>query len=111
MKQKGGFLLYLLLALTSVGGDHQGRNSRFLSNTPLLALPPVGTIAIGPHSHSLQPIGLHSPRFSLQTFQDPHYVEVQKKKLVPIPAEDLIDEEWKTFKVLNSNAENCKNSL
>ncbi|KAH1022761.1 procathepsin L isoform X2 [Dendroctonus ponderosae] len=92
-------LLCLFFGLAAVRSDQQGRNSRFLSHTPLLALPPVGTIAIGPHSHSLPPIGIHSPRFSIQTFQDPHYVEVQKKKLVPIPAEDLIDEEWKTFKM------------
>lgn len=59
-----------------------------------------GNIAFGTHAHIAGgfDLGGHGQKF-FQSLDDPKYIENEIKKLTPISAENLIEEEWKTFKV------------
>lgn len=98
-------LLCLVSTFVLVGSEPQLFGGKVHSR--LLTLPHVSSganVHLGDHSISGN-IGLDglTPRITLKTFQDPAYIQGQVKKLVPIPVEDLIEEEWKEFKVRLTN--------
>ncbi|XP_060523574.1 procathepsin L-like [Cylas formicarius] len=49
-------------------------------------------------------IEAHLPRFSLQALEEPRYIQKQIKQLVPVSLEDLLEEEWKAFKMTYNKA-------
>ncbi|CAH1127207.1 unnamed protein product [Ceutorhynchus assimilis] len=86
------------LALAQVQVPHTPEFSGKISYGSVLPIA-SGHVSVGTQHHGSVDVTGHAPRFSLQAFQEPSYIAGEIKKLVRVPVEDLIDEEWKAFKM------------
>lgn len=98
-------LFYIVCTFVLVGSTQDALNAHqnFAGQGSHLALAhhlQGGNIAFGTHAHIAGgfDLGGHGHKF-FQSLDDPKYIENEVKKLTPISAENLIEEEWKTFKV------------
>lgn len=98
-------LFYIVCTFVLVGSTQDALNTHqnFAGAGSHLALShhlQGGNIAFGTHAHIAGgfDLGGHGHKF-FQSLDDPKYIENEIKKLTPISAENLIEEEWKTFKV------------
>ncbi|XP_030752387.1 cathepsin L1-like [Sitophilus oryzae] len=102
------YFLTTLITLTLADGPRHGKRGYIHPHGPLLTLPHVSASAgvlVGPHPPHPHPIhggigfGGEHVRFDLHTMQQPNYIQNEFKKLVPVSLENLIEEEWKAFKL------------